>query len=131
VSRRWPVTAAGVPAPEGGKIRVAAQATDSTIARSQTRRLCRRPSGQRPTTGKVIAPVQQDTRTHRIVVVVEVDEPTDLSPADLVALADVLRDAAAELAPRCSTRASVELGVAAVEPPEPRTPPDDAPARTA
>lgn len=75
--------------------------------------------------------MQQDTQTHRIVLVVEVDEPTDLSPADLVALADVLRDAAAELAPHGNTRASVELGVAAVEPPEPRTPADNTPARTA
>lgn len=48
---------------------------------------------------------------HRVVLIVEVDEPTDLSPADLVAMADVLREAATELAPQGTTRASVELGV--------------------
>ncbi|HEY2764436.1 MAG TPA: hypothetical protein VGJ13_10565 [Pseudonocardiaceae bacterium] len=52
---------------------------------------------------------------HRVVLIVEVDEPTDLSPADLVAMADVLREAATELAPEGTTRASVELGV--VDPP--------------
>ena len=52
---------------------------------------------------------------HRVVLIVEVDEPTDLSPADFVAMADVLREAATELAPEGTTRASVELGV--VDPP--------------
>lgn len=75
--------------------------------------------------------MQQDSQTHRIVLVVEVDEPTDLRPADLVALADVLRDAAAELAPHGTTRASIELGVAGIEPPAPREPSHDAPAHSA
>lgn len=59
---------------------------------------------------------QQDSPTHRVVLVVEVDEPTDLSAADLVAMADVLREAAAELAPQGTTRASVELGIAPATP---------------
>lgn len=66
----------------------------------------------------------QDPTTHRVVLIVEVDEPTDLSPADLVAMADVLREAAAELAPQGTTRASVELGIADPAPPSPRPPSD-------
>lgn len=70
---------------------------------------------------------ESEAQTHRIVLVVEVDEPTELSPADLVALADVLRDAAAELAPHGTTRASIELGVNGADPPSPRSPSDDLP----
>jgi hypothetical protein len=67
--------------------------------------------------------VPQDPTTHRVVLIVEVDEPTDLSPADLVAMADVLREAATELAPQGTTRASVELGI--IDPaPSPRFPSD-------
>lgn len=77
----------------------------------------------------------QEDQTHRIVLVVEVDEPTDLSPADLVALADVLRDAASELAPQGTTRASVELGLGGPHPhPQPHAQPPasgEVPARTA
>jgi len=66
--------------------------------------------------------VPQDSTTHRVVLIVEVDEPTDLSTADLVAMADVLREAAAELAPDGTMRASVELSVADPAPPSPRHP---------
>ena len=65
----------------------------------------------RPRTGEAATPVQQAPPTHRVTVIVEVDEPTDLSPADLGAMADMLREAATELAPHGTTRASVELGV--------------------
>lgn len=47
---------------------------------------------QHPRTGEAATPVQQDPATHRVTLIVEVDEPTDLSPADLVAMADMLRD---------------------------------------
>ena len=92
---------------------------------------------EHPRTGEVTRPVPQDPTTHRVVLIVEVDEPTDLSTADLVAMADVLREAAAELgvgktrlalavaaelAPDGITRASVELGVVDPEPPSPRPP---------
>jgi hypothetical protein len=64
--------------------------------------------------------------------IVEVDEPTDLSPADLVAMADVLREAAVELAPQGITRASVELGVTDPAPsPRPPSEGDTPAARTA
>lgn len=84
---------------------------------------CVRPT-ERPTTGEVARPVPQDSTTHRVVLIVEVDEPTDLSTADLVAMADVLREAAAELAPDGTTRASVELSVVDSAPPSPRAPSD-------
>lgn len=78
---------------------------------------------QHPRTGEAATTVQQDAPTHRVTLVVEVGEPTDLSPADLVAMADMLREAATELAPHGTTRASVELGVhGGSAPPAPRTP---------
>lgn len=81
---------------------------------------------QHPRTGEAATPVQQDPPTHRVTLIVEVDEPTDLSPADLVAMADMLREAATELAPHGTTRASVELGVlGGSEPPAPGTPSHD------
>lgn len=83
---------------------------------------CARPIN--PRSGKVTRPVPQDPTTHRVVLIVEVDEPTDLSTADLVAMADVLREAAAELAPEGITRASVELSVVDSVPPSPRPPSD-------
>ncbi|MGH4023020.1 MAG: hypothetical protein ACRDRV_00360 [Pseudonocardiaceae bacterium] len=79
-----------------------------------------------PRTGEAATPVQQDLPTHRVTLIVEVDEPTDLSPADLVAMADMLREAATELAPHGTTRACVELGVLdEPAPPAPRTPAHD------
>ncbi|MGH3795073.1 MAG: hypothetical protein ACRDSP_09300 [Pseudonocardiaceae bacterium] len=83
-------------------------------ARGGARWSCLRPAQratQDPRTGEAASPVQQDSPTHRVVLIVEVDESAELSPADLVAMADVLREAAAELAPQGTTRASVELGV--------------------
>lgn len=94
-----------------------------------TRVCCPRPTPQatlHPRTGEATNPVQQDSPTHRVTLIVEVDEPTDLSPADLVAMADMLREAATELAPHGTTRASVELGVLGESaPPAPRTPAHD------
>lgn len=100
----------------------------STAAtRGGARRSCPRPTQratQHPRTGEAATLVQQGPPTHRVVLIVEVDEPTDLSPADLVAMADMLREAAAELAPQGTTRASVELGL--VDPaPSPRAPSAD------
>lgn len=99
----------------------------STAAtRGRARRSCPRPTQratQHPRTGEA-AILVQGSPTHRVVLIVEVDEPTDLSPADLVAMADMLREAAAELAPQGTTRASVELGL--VDPaPSPRAPSAD------
>lgn len=81
---------------------------------------------QHPRTGEAATTVQQDAPTHRVTLIVEVGEQTDLSPADLVAMADMLREAATELAPHGTTRASVELGVhGESSPPAPRTPAHD------